>query len=81
MLLVGLPLYNNQGYKRPLENSLHSNEHSKRSSLLNDSIFTDLIELKEKVSELEARIKKLEDKSMCMHNVFIFNAFKETLYV
>ncbi|CAF5064929.1 unnamed protein product, partial [Rotaria magnacalcarata] len=52
-LLVDLPLDNNPGQKRPLESDLNSNEHSKRSCSLNDLILTDIIELKEKVSELE----------------------------
>ncbi|CAF4355155.1 unnamed protein product, partial [Rotaria magnacalcarata] len=63
-LLVDLPLDNNPGQKRPLESDLNSNEHSKRSCSLNDLILTDIIELKEKVSELETRITKIEDGLM-----------------
>ncbi|CAF3488201.1 unnamed protein product [Rotaria socialis] len=64
-LTEDLPLDNNQGQKRSLSDP-DSNEHSKRSSPLNDLLLTDLIELKEKVSQLEARIKEIEDGSMSL---------------
>ncbi|CAF1530007.1 unnamed protein product [Rotaria magnacalcarata] len=78
-LLVDLPLDNNPGQKRPLESDLNSNEHSKRSCSLNDLILTDIIELKEKVSELETRITKIEDGLMCKHK-FLFLTCLRIIY-
>lgn len=62
ILHVDFPTHNNQGQKRPLETGLDTNEHNKRSNSLNDSNSIELFKLKQKVSELEAKLIKVEDE-------------------